>query len=182
MNSSRRVISGLLAFGAVAAIGFATSATASGPAPEQKAAKFEQRFLIETIDHHFGALKMGKICARKGERNKLRNVCPEIVEAQSEEIDQMQRWLKRWYDEEKSPELDEQMTNDLEELRDARRGEDFDVMVSEMFIEHHELQIRRSERCVEKAAHKRLVAMCEEQIDLQGAEIKVFEKVIKSYA
>jgi uncharacterized protein (DUF305 family) len=171
---------GIAALAALVVLGVVPGALASGS--EAGGAKFEQRFLAKTMDHHLGAVKMGKICDRKAERRKLKQVCPEIAEAQAEEIDVMQRWLKRWYDKEEKPRLDEQMRADLEELRDALRGEDFDVMVSEMFIAHHEEQIHHSHRCMEKAIHKRLVRMCQEQIEVQGDEIKIFEKVIKSYA
>jgi uncharacterized protein (DUF305 family) len=178
----RRAFSGFVAVTTLLTAGFAAGAAGSAPAPDEQAAKFERKFLAETIDHHFGAVKMGRICERKGEDRRLERVCPEIVDAQSEEIDTMRRWLERWYGDKKSPELDAQMKADLEELRRARRGEEFDVMVSEMFIEHHEQQVRRSKRCLQKAAHKRLVAMCKEQIEVQRAEIKLFEKVIESYA
>ena len=54
----------LLAFGGA-------SGTASAPAPDPGAAAFEQAFLTNTIDHHFMAVEMGRMCVEKGTRRKL---------------------------------------------------------------------------------------------------------------
>ena len=97
----------------------------------------------------------------------------------------MRGYLRDWYGVEKQPTMPNDPLggdmSDMEELEAAAPGEDFDVMVSEMFIEHHLLQIARSIRCLRKAEHDELRSLCAEQIRMQAAEIPVFEKVIADY-
>lgn len=167
----------------VAAVSFtlAGAAVADGPAPKKKQSKFEHEFLTMTIDHHFAGVKMGEICVERNTDPRLDPVCSDIIEMQSQEIDEMRAYLRDWYGYDKEPMLDDMAREDLEELREARRGEEFDVLVSEMFIEHHRLQIRNSERCLKKAFHPELKDLCQRQIEAQSSEIEIFEAVIEGY-
>lgn len=169
------------ALAAVASLSLAAAAPAAGPAPNQRHAKFEQRFLTMTIDHHFAGVKMGEICVEKNTDSRLDEACADIIEAQSQEIEEMRGYLRDWYGEDKEPMLDAQALSDLEELREAEPGKEFDVLISEMFIEHHLMQIERSESCLKKASHDELKDLCERQIEMQSEEIEVFEAVIEGY-
>lgn len=160
---------------ATAALAGSTAAYAHNPTPSQAA--FEIEFMKETIDHHFAGVKMAELCLEKGTSKKLRGVCSDIAVGQSEEIEVMQRWLDKWYDVEKEPELmpaDEQMLTDLAALE----GREFDVAVSTAFIEHHRVQISRSQVCLEEAVHRELIKLCKQQIETQSREIRIFEKVV----
>jgi uncharacterized protein (DUF305 family) len=112
-------------------------------------------------------------------------VCGDIVEDQSAEIEEMRGYLRDWYGQDKEPMMPDDPLDgdqsDMAELEAAAVGEEFDVMVSEMFIEHHLLQIARSKRCLRKAYHDELKDLCRRQIETQAGEIRVFQKVIKSY-
>jgi uncharacterized protein (DUF305 family) len=161
------------------------SAVASGPAADPSKAAFEQAFLTNTIDHHFMAVEMGELCVDTAEHPKLPDVCGDIVETQAAENEEMRGYLRDWYGTDKEPmmpddPLDGDMS-DMEELEAAPPGEEFDVMVSEMFIEHHLLQIARSKRCLRKAEHDELKNLCKRQIKAQAREIRIFHKVIRSY-
>jgi uncharacterized protein (DUF305 family) len=172
---------------ASAAVAVAPAAgSAAGPAADPSRAAFEQAFLANTIDHHLMAVEMGELCVEKGRHPKLRDVCADIVETQSAEIDEMRAYLRDWYGIDKEPmmpddPLDGDMS-DMEELEAAQPGKEFDVLVSEMFIEHHLLQIARSKRCLRKAEHEELKDLCQRQIETQAREIRIFHKVIRSYA
>jgi uncharacterized protein (DUF305 family) len=160
-------------------------ASGSGPAPEAPQASFEQAFLTNTIDHHFMAVEMGSLCVEKGRKHKLRDVCQDIVENQSAEIEEMRGYLRDWYGTDKEPmmpddPLDGDMA-DMEELEQAAPGREFDVLVSRMFIEHHLLQIARSTRCLRMAYHDELEDLCRRQIRTQAAEIRIFENVVRAY-
>jgi uncharacterized protein (DUF305 family) len=186
MTTSKRlyVLPAVVAAAAVAALSPA-GAVASGPAPEAPEAAFEQAFLTNTIDHHFMAVEMGELCVAKGTHPKLPDVCQDIVEDQSAEIEEMRGYLRDWYGYDKEPmmpddPLDGDMS-DMEELEQAAVGEAFDVLVSEMFIEHHLLQIARSKRCLRKAYHDELKDLCRRQIKTQAREIRIFDKVIHAY-
>jgi uncharacterized protein (DUF305 family) len=162
-----------------------TAALASGPAPDGPKAAFEQAFLTHTIDHHFMGVEMGELCVTKGRHPKLRDVCQDIIENQSAEIEEMRAYLRDWYGTDKEPmmpddPLDGDMS-DMEDLEQAAAGEEFDVLVSKMFIEHHLLQIARSTRCLRKAYHDELKHLCRRQIKAQSREIRIFAKVIAAY-
>jgi uncharacterized protein (DUF305 family) len=89
------------------------------------------------------------------------------------------QFLLDWYGVEKHPELAQADRADLAELR-GLRGRRFDRGVSEMFIEHHEMQIDRSRSCLDQAEHHELIHTCMDQIETQSAEIKQFRKVLRS--
>jgi uncharacterized protein (DUF305 family) len=184
-NLKRRTVSVALAAAAMLLTLAAGSAVASGPAPEPNKAAFEQAFLTNTIDHHFMAVEMGELCVAKATHPKLPDVCQDIVENQSAEIEEMRGYLRDWYGYDKQPmmpddPLDGDMA-DMEELEAAAVGEEFDVLVSTMFIEHHLLQIARSKRCLRKAYHDELKDLCRRQIKAQTREIRIFHKVIHAY-
>ena len=71
---------------------------------------------------------------------------------------------------------------DMQQLEEAERGREFDVLVSRMFIEHHLLQIARSKRCLRRAFHDELEDLCRRQIETQAREIRTFRSVIRSSA
>ena len=156
---------------------FAASAPAYGHAPSQAQAAFETAFMQETIDHHFSGVEMAELCLDKATSQKLRRVCSDIATGQAKEIRVLRRWLDDWYDIEKEPELmpaDQQMLAELAALE----GREFDVALSAAFIEHHRVQIGRSQDCLGEAFHGQLIKLCKEQIRVQSQEIRVFEKVI----
>lgn len=161
------------------------AASGSGPAPEASQASFEQAFLTNTIDHHFMAVEMGRMCVEKGRNRKLRDVCQDIVDDQSAEIEEMRGYLRDWYGTDKEPMMPDDPLDggmaDMEELEEAAPGREFDVLVSRMFIEHHLLQIARSTRCLRMAYHDELEDLCRRQIRIQSAEIRIFENVIRAY-
>lgn len=176
---ARRLRPALMTLAVMALIGAVASAgaLAGGPAHKKKSASFETEFLSETIDHHFSALKMGELCAQKATLDELKAICADIVAAQSSEIQLMQGYLADWYGIQKEPGLspaDQQM---LAELAAAEEDE-FNIMISEGFIEHHKLQVRRSKSCLRRAYHSELKDLCREQIEIQSREIQQFKSIL----
>ena len=167
----------------VSALVVGAVAQGSGPAGDPTKAVFEKPFLTNTVDHHFMGVEMGNLCVSKGRSRKLRDVCSDIFANQSQEIEEMRGFLSDWYGTDKQPEmpnnpLDGDMA-DMEELETAPPGRSFDTLVSEMFIEHHLLQIARSKRCLRRGEHVELKQLCAEEIDTQTREIGTFERVIR---
>ena len=52
---------------------------ASAPPPENSAAKFEQDFMMDMIDHHEMAIQMAQICLEKAVHEELRATCENII-------------------------------------------------------------------------------------------------------
>jgi uncharacterized protein (DUF305 family) len=58
----------------------------------------DETFLAAMIEHHEGAVDVAEIALERAEREELREMAQEIIDAQETEIDQMQAWLDVWYD------------------------------------------------------------------------------------
>lgn len=59
---------------------------------------FDQRFLEAMISHHQGAIDMAKMVQQMAEHAEIKTLADAIIAAQQAEIEQMQTWLKEWYD------------------------------------------------------------------------------------
>jgi uncharacterized protein (DUF305 family) len=159
----------------------AVSAKASQPASNPTTAQRERSFLTETIDHHYMGVRMGRLCVDKARSRRLGDICTAIVVNQAAEIVRMRDdFLLDWYGVEKHPALTPTDRRDLNRLR-RRRGRAFDVALARMFIEHHQMQVSRSQGCVSQAEHHELRHVCMDQIDTQSAEIGQFRRVLRSY-
>lgn len=58
---------------------------------------FDKAFIDEMIPHHQGAIRMARVALDDTEDAEIRELANAIVDAQSREIDEMNRWRKRWY-------------------------------------------------------------------------------------
>jgi uncharacterized protein (DUF305 family) len=59
--------------------------------------EFDKAFLEEMIIHHEGAVDMANLVLEKSDNNELKDFANNIIEAQSKEIDQMNKWLDEWF-------------------------------------------------------------------------------------
>jgi uncharacterized protein (DUF305 family) len=150
---------------------------ASGPASPKAVADFEVDFMKETVDHHFSAVKMGELCVRKTTLPSVREVCKDIVEAQRREISELRTWLRNWYGTDEQPSLDAQGRQMLEMLR-STSGRDFDIAISQAFIEHHGMMLPMASSCMATAEHDALENLCEEMFEAQLVEIRFFGEII----
>lgn len=150
-------------------------ARADGPASDTAAASFETEFLTNMIDHHSMANEMAMICQGKDVRADLEQMCGEIIAAQSQEIEEMQSWLQDWYGESHEPTMMAPDMATLETLK-ALNGDEFEAEFMTMMIEHHSKAIQRAEDCLVSAEHEELVALCENIIASQRAEIEQMQR------
>lgn len=65
---------------------------------ELEGAEFEIAFMEMMIEHHEGAIKEGRQCVKRAYHEELLDLCHDIIETQSMEIDLMESWLCDWYD------------------------------------------------------------------------------------
>lgn len=63
----------------------------------------ELRFMEGMIDHHQMALDMAADCLARDVSAELRAECEAVVAAQQPEIEQMQAWLREWYNVDYAP-------------------------------------------------------------------------------
>lgn len=174
--------------GAVGALTLAslltTSVAAGSPAPTRTAARFEVRFMEQTVMHHLMGVEMAQQCVRKATAAppsgdaSLRARCATMAKDQAAEAAKLQGWLLDWYGIRYDPNAT--MGNMISHLRMAR-GEHFDVDVSRMFVKHHAQQIRNSTKCLMKASHRSLLDFCVHTIVEQSREIVDFREILDDH-
>lgn len=143
---------------------------ASEPAPRQSTTQYEITFMQGMIDHHMMAVMTAELCIDKAVHGELRSMCEQIVATQTQEIETMQAWLESWYGVTYDPAMKPGMMKEVERLA-ALDGADFEIAFMEMMIKHHEGAIREAQHCVDRAYHAELIALCEDIIAAQEAEI-----------
>ena len=157
-------------------------ANASGPAPDRATQQFEIRFMERTIDHHLMGVEMAELCVEKvtapppESDAQIRDLCSQIAAAQSAEAQQLQEWLQQWY----GITYEGQPRGTLQPL-ERLSGEEFDIAISEEFIEHHAGQIESSLECLQRAFHPDLLEICNTQIAVQSAEILAFRFILMDH-
>ena len=63
----------------------------------QKDADYEKRFIDMMIPHHEGAVGMAEDARGKAAHPEIKELAQSIIDAQKQEIAQMERWRKDWY-------------------------------------------------------------------------------------
>ncbi|MFC6903830.1 DUF305 domain-containing protein [Halalkalicoccus tibetensis] len=138
-------------------------------------------FMRMMIVHHEQAIEMAKLIPGRTDRCELRELGPEIIDVQEEEIEQMHEWLaEAGADPDHADHMDhgemEGMLSEeeLQELRCAE-GREFDCLFVEGMIVHHEGAIEMSEDVLEDGRADRVADLAEEVIEVQEAEIEQME-------
>jgi uncharacterized protein (DUF305 family) len=157
-----------------------TRAAASAPAPSKAQQRFEVQFMQRMIDHHFMAVRMAQQCTARAKHERLRDQCAEIAEMQGEEIRMMRSWLRRWYHTDHKPHLGPSERVQLRELASVH-GARFEIIVMDMFIDHHAVALIRAEDCINQAYHDRLRNTCRMMVEIQRAEIIRFRSWLRDW-
>jgi uncharacterized protein (DUF305 family) len=63
----------------------------------EEASPFDREFIDMMIAHHQGAIRMARVELEKGESRELLELADAIVDAQAEEIDEMNTWRVDWF-------------------------------------------------------------------------------------
>lgn len=163
--------------GGVAALTTAAQAFAGSAAASPDVAAYEVDYMKFTIDHHGMGVEMADLCVDKAVSDRLNDLCAAIKEDQTQEIGVVQGYLSDWYSQSYDPTLTDQDMMDLQMLR-GLDGRQFDIGVSEMFIEHHRMIIDRSQEALTRVEHSELMALAQGIITKQSAEIPVLESII----
>lgn len=61
-------------------------------------AQFDLRFLNAMIPHHQGAIDMANQALQNSDRPEIKTLAQDILTSQQQEIDQMNQWKQRWYE------------------------------------------------------------------------------------
>ncbi|GAB4577373.1 MAG: hypothetical protein Fur0022_01040 [Anaerolineales bacterium] len=152
-------------------LGAAYPVFASGPVPDEATAEFERDFLKTMIDHHAMAVMEAEVCLAKAAREELRQLCANIITAQSQEIAMMQSWLQAWYGISYNPQMSSGEMQKVEKLA-GLDGTKFEIKFMITMIKHHGMAIMEAERCLKHGEHAELVSLCQNIIATQRIEIR----------
>ena len=148
--------------------------------PTQRQAQAEIRFLKGMIDHHHMAVMTAELCVERAVHAELREMCEDIATTQMAEIEQMQGWLEDWYGITYEPRMTPGMENEVDRLA-ALSGQDFEVAFLEMMIEHHQGAIKEARKIADRAFHPELVALANNIIAAQSAEIAMMREWLRDW-
>jgi uncharacterized protein (DUF305 family) len=59
--------------------------------------KYDQRFLEAMIEHHEDAIMMAEDALEKSNRPEVRDLAEDIINAQTNEVEDMKEWINTWY-------------------------------------------------------------------------------------
>jgi len=149
-----------------------------------KGAEFEQSFLQQMIQHHRSAVEMAKMVADHTQRAELRQFAEKIISAQTQEIDQMTKWLADWYKaspkEIANEKADKEMKPHISMLSE-KHDADFDKAFLEMMPKHHHMAVEMAEQAEKKATHPELKELASKIAKDQQQEIKQMKSWAQSW-
>ena len=70
-----------------------------GPSQDasESALAIDRHFIEQMISHHDDAITMAKLAQQRATKPEIKNLAAAIIEAQTNENDQMRAWYKEWY-------------------------------------------------------------------------------------
>lgn len=133
-------------------------------------------FIDAMIIHHQSAVMMAEMALDVSEREEIRTLASDIIDAQETEIEQMGQWREAWFANAGNSDLADMMDMpgmnmtdaDMEMMRDA---EDFDKMFIDMMIPHHESAIEMAKALQTTTQRPELRTLTEAIITAQQNEI-----------
>ncbi len=132
--------------------------------------QFEQAFLKDMIRHHAGAVAMSEVVVRKAVHPELRQFAQRVIDTQSQEIQEMSRWLKSWYNASvpaMAMPMGEQTTIELRSLS----GSGLEIRYMQAMITHHQDAVNMARMAEQKAIHPELKSLASNIVTGQTVEI-----------
>jgi uncharacterized protein (DUF305 family) len=177
----RRILLALAAAFLLAACNQGGGDQEPGTAPAEAAPNdADVTFTQNMIPHHQQAIEMAKLVDSHTDRPELRKLADSIVTSQTQEITQMQGWLRSWGKPETPPEGhgghgDTEMPGMMSEA-DMRRlmeatGTEFDLAFVEMMAAHHPGAIDMANTELKDGSLPEVTRLAQQIIDTQQDEI-----------
>lgn len=128
-------------------------------------------FLAMMVPHHEEAIEAALILERGSRRDAMRRFARSIVETQTAEVQQMERWLAAWYAGRTARVPYEPMMRELSGLT----GDALDRAFLEDMIPHHRMAVMMSQQLITsgRAVHPEVVPFAANIRDVQHAEIQM---------
>jgi uncharacterized protein (DUF305 family) len=132
----------------------------------------DRLFIQEMIPHHQGAVEMATVAWPQAEHPEVKQLAEAIVKAQNEEVEQMARWYRAWFNAPVPPgqmmAMMAQMGMTPEALKGARPA---DKAFLEMMSMHHHMAVMMASMALPAAQHDELARLQQAIITDQAKEI-----------
>lgn len=151
-----------------------------GPADET----FDLRFIDAMTLHHQGAVVMAEEALEKSNRSEVKELAQSIIDAQQQEISQMQSWRQAWYpDAESEPvafhaemghtmAMPKAMQDDMMMAGDLGAADnEFDLRFINAMIPHHEGAVVMAQEALKKSNRSEIKELAQAIVDAQQPEI-----------
>ena len=157
-------------------------------------ADYDLRFIDAMILHHEGAVVMAKDLAQKTKRPELQKLAKDVIDAQVQEIAQMQQWRKNWYP--KAPntpvawhaEMNHSMAMSLDQMKLMRMDMDlgkadaeYDLRFMQAMVPHHQAAVVMAQDMAQKTKRPELQRLAKGIIASQQTEIDQMQQWQKSW-
>ncbi|MDQ3657778.1 MAG: DUF305 domain-containing protein [Chloroflexota bacterium] len=157
--------------------------------------EFDQLYIDMMLPHHGSIIALAEAALPELTDPRLREMAQNIIQAQTAENAQLTEWRTAWYGSGEPVVTDASMERMLEAMpvgtmdemmreMDAAyqvatfcASDDPDLAFIEQTIPHHQMAIDASEIAVEEAVHPELVALVEDVIVAQQAEIETLAEI-----
>ena len=182
----RRILLALAAALLLAACNQGGEEQAQGTAPAEAAPNdADVTFTQNMIPHHQQAIEMAKLVDSHTDRPELRKLADSIVSSQSQDITQLQGWLRSWGKPETPSEGhgghgDTEMPGMMSEADMSRlmaaTGTEFDLAFVEMMATHHQGAIDMANTELKDGSLPEVTRLAEQIIDTQQDEIDQLQR------
>ena len=134
-------------------------------------------FMNMMIIHHDQAIEMAELAENRTENENILELSQNISQAQTSENQKMSEWLREAGF--NRPTRGHRMAGmatqqEMNELRQSE-GQEFDLLFSELMIEHHEGGIEMARAEVQNGKSEKVVELAQEMIDVQQEEVEKME-------
>jgi uncharacterized protein (DUF305 family) len=145
---------------------------------------FDLQFIDQMTMHHEGAIMSSEQMISDSKRPELRKLAADIQKNQSEQIDQMKGFRKKWYPDANQTSgmpagtMDKMMGDGQMEqmmggsMRQMMGDDTTDEMFLEMMIPHHQMAVDMSEKALKEADHPEIRDLARKIRDEQSSQIK----------
>jgi len=144
----------------------------------------DQHFIVMMIPHHEDAIAMANMALTRAEHSEIKQLAKNIKTSQSQEIEQMRAWYKKWYGTD-VPKVDGNnmgggmmhggkrgmMGNMRTDLAALSKAKNFDQAFIEEMIPHHEMAVMMSQHLLSNAVHPEMKQLAQAIIQAQTKEI-----------
>lgn len=164
---------------------------------EMSEIEFDQLYIDMMLPHHGSIIALAEIALPLLEDLRLQEIAQTIIDTQAAEQAELEALRTEWYGSPEPAPMDDAMmammmeampemgsAEDHMQLMDAQSqiqifcaAEDYDLQFIDQTIPHHQMAIDTSETAVEQAVHPEIVAIAEQVITDQQAEIEELETI-----